>query len=358
MGIRVLRCRKFVLKMAWLGVLIAGAVSSSASASSCQKLLSRAGGSSWLADRNFVAHVRGEPLVVRYQVNTSRFDLKKPVYVVLPGLNMPSLTEKLAELGSRGVQAVSLDLLNIKDVGPIARPTPDEDAQVVADLLVHLKFDRTQIPLVVVGHSRGALIANRLMVTHLESFRWVGAVQINPYVGWIPHYYADKQAGQVSQWVKSSKGLIHPYLSMTHFWVDWMADWAQATGQWMNRSALEALMNLHAPASARRALGDVLGESDEATLERIRQKLLGMENSEVVTDLEVLAREGVPVVFILSDQDEFVPFEMAENVRKQFGLSGWVFEGAGHYLPYQRTGEVTDIILEVSRAWLGSKTSE
>jgi pimeloyl-ACP methyl ester carboxylesterase len=326
---------------------------SSRNVRSCKSLLTPVK-AAFLSTQTFVTTFRGEPLVVRYQLNQPKLNKRRPLYLVLPGLNMPSFEDKLLSLGGRGEQAISLDLLNIGDVNMIYRPTPEEDAEIVAALLRHLKWTAQvhETPIIVISHSRGALIANRLMRLYWQEFRWGGSIQFNPYVGWIPRYYQVKAAGQSGSLIRESKKWMSPFFPLAHVWMEWAAQWSEMAGAVVSRSLLDAAINLYNPPAARAALSEALGDTDDTNLERVRQKLIGMENAEVGEDLTFLREQGVPVVFVYSDRDEFVPLEMTEAMRDLLAIPGVRYSDMNHYLPYLHTSETTDLALKISKEWL------
>lgn len=290
-----------------------------------------------IQNRVFVTRFRGKKLEIPYQLNRQRLVKTRDVAVVISGLDKPSFEEMLLELGKGSEQAISLDLTNINSVGPFEAPTPEEDAQIVYDLLVHLGLTKTQFKkhLYIVNHSRGALVTSRLILRYHKKIRIGGVIKFNPYVGWITNYHAQVHGESLGSGLRLLQAMVG-HLPAVSLATGMAASMVEDMGASMAMSAMRVFMGIHDREGTHRALREVMGIHEEDVLENIRQKLIGMEDAEIHEDFDLMKDLDIPVIIIRSDNDQLVPAAQIDSVARHYGYPVLVFLGASHYLPYEQ----------------------
>ncbi len=296
---------------------------------------------------SFVTTFRGQPLKVSFITNRKRLLKSKDLIVVIPGLNKGSFEEMVEVIGERGEQAISLDLININGTGPFEAPTPEEDAELLYALLEHLGFTKKHFrkKLLFVNHSRGTLVSSRFVRAYHENYRFAGIIQFNPYVGWIPDYYAQLHGKALS----SGFRMIHTLWG----WVPGVGVAAGITASLLEEagtkwalSTFKMYMNIHDQRMVHKILSEELGVDDSEVLEGLRQKLIGMEHAEIMQDFQQIQELGIPMLIVRSDNDQLVPAGQIESVAGHFGFPVLVSRGSDHYLPYLKTSEAADVVMQ------------
>lgn len=316
----------------------------------CQDLLGNKKVRTKIYKKSFVTQFRGQPLEVNYISNRSRLSKSKDLTVVVPGLNMGAFEEKVLALGVGGEQAISLDLTNINATGSFEAPTPEEDAKLLDALLQHLGFRKSVFKkkLYFVNHSRGALVTSRFVVGYHRKYNLGGIVMFNPYMGWIPNYHASSKGEEMSSGLRAFNALMG-HIPGVNIATGLAVNLVEEVTSNLMLSAMRLYVNIHDRKSTLLALQKVLHTEDEFILENIRQKLIGMENAEVMEDFQLILELKIPVLIVRSDNDDLVPARQIDDVAAAFGFPVLVFLDADHYLPYTRTAESSDVAIQAIR---------
>lgn len=335
--------------------------------------------SSRIHEHTFVASIRGVPLKVRYITNFHRISRLKPLVFVVPGLSKGAFEEQVQVLGTRGVQAVSLDLLNIGDMNLLEAPsnwgqgtgflkeqdqwifeaaTFDDDAELSQQLLLHLNWPKksAKAPLRAMTHSRGAEVLYRWQALYPDQFFVESAFLQNPYSGWISDFWRESTGDYTDD-------VTNMFIEGSRFWAQIlggdglsnmvernMQAWGRQTRQWTERN-MEFLMwlqvDIHNRSKAHAQIGKLIHSENPVEIERIRQKLIGMEGTSVDDDLQAFVNSGVRLQFLRSEDwgDELVPDRQVDGLAERFGIPVMTLPGT-HYLPYEFPEETVDAALD------------
>lgn len=331
-----------------------------------------AGGPS-VVEQFFTTTLRGHKIKIRYITNFTNISRAKPLVFVIPGLSKEAFEEQVSELEKQGFQAVSLDLTNIGPVRLIdepvtfgdgtgflkeqegewiiEKPTPEEDAQLVQDLLMHLQWPRAKprAPLSFLTHSRGALVFYRWFKSFGDVYPIQGVVQQNPYLGWISDYlnsYHAQLLGSVAHLMTPSFPMLpeHFFTSGWNFWSETMNGFWEGVSEVTRENAEAQLdwfsslfINLHDREKTHLQISELIHSNDSVEIEKIRQKLLGMEGSVVEDEIERIASLDIPMMYVRSAGlgDQLVPFHQVDSIAERFDFPVVSLEGS-HYLPYEK----------------------
>ncbi len=253
---------------------------------------------------------------------------RAPAVVLLHGLTgsnryWSATFDQLARQG----RLIVPDLLGF---GRSPRPATGYTADAHADAVAAcLREHRVEAPVLVVGHSFGALIALRLASRH--------PALVGGLVALAPPLYPDAATARRRL---ARGGPLHGLLAFD-------APWSRATCEWAHTHPVltTRLFRAAAPMMPAPLVADSLAHSAASYFESMERVLLAAEGD------RWLAAAAVPVRMVAGDEDHMVDRpHLARLARRHAGATLASWPGAGHHLPLERPEAC---LAEVRRARLG-----
>ncbi|MEO0334935.1 MAG: hypothetical protein AAF202_00970 [Pseudomonadota bacterium] len=318
---------------------------------------------------------RKEIITQVYVVQPKDVSDDAPVVMLNPGLSKDyeSFVDHAHRLARKGYIVVTYNHLNVGTpvVGSLKRPTVEEDALLAQQVYNSLPEQLTSRKLLLVPHSRGALVAASLAHKLAEQgVEIAGLVAFQPYIYWQLEHMFNQLSSKIEQGIADYfKNMIPIFARILYPISSRIFDnTAEVTAKTMAMSVREitlnsilaaqtisdtAAENTSFPTILRMALRQVLPAADSNTITQILEKLKGMQ-PEIGQDAPFLGDylEGLqmPIQIISAEVDDLSSVEMAESLAshmerlEQTNVQFEILEEEGHYFPYAKPSSMVEII--------------
>ncbi|NQZ01074.1 MAG: alpha/beta hydrolase [Bdellovibrionales bacterium] len=313
-----------------------------------------------------------------YIVQPETLAPEAPVVMLNPGLSKEYFFEQANELARLGFVAVSYNHLNVGTpaVGPLKKPTVEEDSLLALQVYNSLSDDLKSRPLLLSPHSRGALVAGSLAHKLLkQQTHLAGIVAFQPYIYWQLEHLFNQFSSQVEDNINRHLKSLLPFLAriLTPIYAKHYDNTAELTAKSLAAGVRDMVFNalvrvqsasdqatesMSLPTVLRMALRQVLPKADSRELENILEKLKAMQptpSQDAPFLGNYLVGLEIPIQVLSAEEDDLSSLEMAENLaifaseNEMQNISFVTLEGEGHYFPYDKPSTMARMIAEYWR---------